>query len=181
MKFHVTVEGHEFVVELSGGPGGRTEASVDGRAISLRAREPAASGQQLGLEVLVQDGARRLAVARLPGGAAGEAGALRLIVGNLPAQAHVETERDRLRAASRPGASRSGSTTATSSLPGVIRRILLKAGDPVEEGTPILTLEAMKMENDVRAETAGKVKTIFVQEGQVVNAGERLAEIEREG
>jgi biotin carboxyl carrier protein len=63
----------------------------------------------------------------------------------------------------------------------VIRRILLKAGDPVEEGTPILTLEAMKMENDVRAETAGKVKTIFVQEGQVVNAGERLAEIEREG
>jgi len=186
MKFHVTVGGREFVVELSGspggkGPGGGTKARVNGRAISLRTLGPPASEEGLGLEILVEDGTRHLAVVLLSGGAAQQGGALRLLVGNRPAKAHVETDRDRLRAASHPSASRSGSTTATSSLPGVIRRILLETGDPVEEGTPILTLEAMKMENDVRAEAAGKVKTIFVKEGQVVNAGDPLAEIEREG
>ena len=179
MKFHVTVGGRKFAVELSGSPGGKAEARVDdGRAVSLRALRPAASEE--GLEVLAEDGARRLTVVLLSAGAAEEGGALRLLVGNRPAGALVETERDRLRAASRPSASRRGSTTATSSLPGVIRRILLGTGDPVEEGTPILTLEAMKMENDVRAEATGKVKTIFVKEGQVVNAGDPLAEIELE-
>ena len=131
-------------------------------------------------EILAEEGRRHLTVA-LPSREAAEGSrALRLLVGNRPARAHVETERDRLRATSRSSSSRSGSATATSSLPGVIRRILLEAGDAVEEGTPILTLEAMKMENDVRAETAGKLKSILVKEGQVVNAGDSLAEIEVE-
>ena len=186
MKFHVTVGGREFVVELSGNPGGEgtgrsTEARVDARVVSLKPLKPPAIGEGPGLEILAQDGTRHLTVSLPSREAAEEGGAIRLLVDNRPASAHVETERDRLRATAHSSTPSSGSATATSSLPGVIRRILLEAGDPVKAGTPILTLEAMKMENDVRAETAGKVKTIFVKEGQVVNAGDPLAEIEKVG
>jgi biotin carboxyl carrier protein len=97
-----------------------------------------------------------------------------------PFTARVESERDRLRSVARPEARGGSRITARSTLPGVIRRVLVQAGAAVEEGTPIVTLEAMKMENEIRAEAKGRLQVIHVREGQVVNAGDVLAEIELE-
>ena len=66
----------------------------------------------------------------------------------------------------------------TSPLPGVIRQILLFPGNSITAGQPILTLEAMKMENEVRAEVDGRLTEILVQEGQIVNTGDELLEID---
>jgi biotin carboxyl carrier protein len=66
----------------------------------------------------------------------------------------------------------------TAMLPGVVARILVKEGDKVKAGDPILILEAMKMENEVTSPKEGVVKQIVVKEGDRVEAGDLLAVID---
>jgi biotin carboxyl carrier protein len=65
----------------------------------------------------------------------------------------------------------------TAPMPGTILRVLVNIGDEVKENQPLLILEAMKMENEVVANHAGKVAGIHVNQGQVVNAGDALITI----
>ncbi|MBI3663579.1 MAG: biotin/lipoyl-binding protein [Acidobacteria bacterium] len=60
-------------------------------------------------------------------------------------------------------------------MPGKIVRVLAKAGDAVEAGQGLLVVEAMKMQNEIKAPKTGKVEKVLVAEGQTVNAGETLA------
>lgn len=66
----------------------------------------------------------------------------------------------------------------TAIMPGKIIRILAAEGDEVTEGDVICILEAMKMENELKAPQAGTVKALCVQAGQDVEMGTVLAEIE---
>jgi biotin carboxyl carrier protein len=63
-------------------------------------------------------------------------------------------------------------------IPGQIARVCVVAGDEVELGDPLLVLEAMKMENEIRAPLAGRVKALNVSPGQRVTLHELLVEIE---
>ena len=63
-------------------------------------------------------------------------------------------------------------------MPGNIFKILVKPGDVVSKGQNVLVLEAMKMENNITSDYAGKVKRILTQEGKSVTAGAQLIEIE---
>ena len=63
-------------------------------------------------------------------------------------------------------------------MPGNIFKILVKPGDTVSKGQSVLVLEAMKMENNIASDYAGKVKRILTQEGKAVTAGAKLIEIE---
>ena len=63
-------------------------------------------------------------------------------------------------------------------MPGNIFKILVKPGDVVSKGQNVLVLEAMKMENNITSDYAGKVKLILTQEGKSVTAGAKLIEIE---
>ncbi|HBL27237.1 MAG TPA: acetyl-CoA carboxylase biotin carboxyl carrier protein subunit [Acidobacteria bacterium] len=63
-------------------------------------------------------------------------------------------------------------------MPGRVVALLVKEGDEVAAGQGVLVLEAMKMENEIRAEHEGKVTKIFVQAGQAVDTGEPLFELE---
>ena len=63
-------------------------------------------------------------------------------------------------------------------MPGNIFKILVKPGDVVSKGQNLLVLEAMKMENNITSDYAGKVKRILTQEGKSVTAGAKLIEIE---
>ena len=65
----------------------------------------------------------------------------------------------------------------TAPMPGTILRLLVNIGDEVKENQPLMILEAMKMENEVVANRAGKVAGIHVNQGQVVNAGDALITI----
>ena len=63
-------------------------------------------------------------------------------------------------------------------MPGKIVRVLVKPGDRVESGQGILVVEAMKMQNEMKAHRAGRVAALPVREGETVSAGAILATIE---
>ncbi len=87
----------------------------------------------------------------------------------------LEEERVGPRAATAVTASE-GAVTAI--MPGKIIRVLVSQGDQVEEGDVICLLEAMKMENELKAPQAGVVQALHIQPGQDVEMGAVLAEIE---
>ena len=66
----------------------------------------------------------------------------------------------------------------TTSMPGIIVDVLVAEGDQVAAGDPILVTEAMKMETEVQAPIAGKIKAVHVKKGDSVNPDEALVEIE---
>jgi 3-methylcrotonyl-CoA carboxylase alpha subunit len=59
-------------------------------------------------------------------------------------------------------------------MPGRVVAVHVAVGDRVEPGTPLIVLEAMKMENEFRAAAAGTVSEVVVSVGQAVNAGDLL-------
>ncbi len=63
-------------------------------------------------------------------------------------------------------------------MPGSIFKLQVQVGDTVSKGQSVIILEAMKMENNITSDYAGKVKRIFVKEGMSVQAGAKLVEIE---
>ena len=63
-------------------------------------------------------------------------------------------------------------------MPGSIFKLQVQVGDTVSKGQSVIILEAMKMENNITSDYAGKVKRIFVKEGMSVQAGAKLIEIE---
>lgn len=65
-----------------------------------------------------------------------------------------------------------------SPMPGSILQVLVKAGDAVSKGQPVIILEAMKMENSITSDYAGTVKRVFAKEGTTVSSNAPLIEIE---
>ena len=63
-------------------------------------------------------------------------------------------------------------------MPGRVRRVARAEGEPVERGQVVLVLEAMKMEHAIRAPRDGVLRSVRVREGDLVDAGVELAEIE---
>jgi len=64
-------------------------------------------------------------------------------------------------------------------MPGKVVELLVEENTKVKEGEPILILEAMKMQNEIIAVVAGKIKKIHVKAGDSVAKDEVLMEIER--
>jgi biotin carboxyl carrier protein len=71
------------------------------------------------------------------------------------------------------GTSRShdGPLEVRATLPGLVVSVAVAAGDEVAEGDRLLTIEAMKMQNEVRAPRAGRVAKVSVEAGQAVATG----------
>ena len=63
-------------------------------------------------------------------------------------------------------------------MPGTVVRILVEEGDVIEAGDPVIVLEAMKMETEVKTETGGTVIEIPVSQGQAVASGDVLVVLE---
>ena len=76
-------------------------------------------------------------------------------------------------ATSGPGAG----TPVKATLPGVVTKILVSAGQAVKKGDTVLVLEAMKMENNITAEADGSVTGICVSAGDSVMEGTTLLTI----
>lgn len=62
-------------------------------------------------------------------------------------------------------------------LPGLIRDVLVKEGDAVKKGQKIMVLEAMKMENEINADSDGTITSLLVEKGDSVQGGDPLATI----
>ncbi|MFC2036766.1 biotin/lipoyl-containing protein [Chloroflexota bacterium] len=83
----------------------------------------------------------------------------------------------------RPGpkavaAIQAGEGAVTAIMPGKVIRVLVAEGDKVAEGDVVCILEAMKMENELKAPKGGVIKALYVQPGQDVETGAVLAEVD---
>lgn len=67
--------------------------------------------------------------------------------------------------------------TVISPIPGLVLTVLVKEGDTINEGDPVLILEAMKMESEIVSTASGTVKKILVKEGASVQEDDGLIEI----
>lgn len=76
------------------------------------------------------------------------------------------------------GAHGAGPQRVTAPMPGKIVRVLVKAGDQVTARQGLVVVEAMKMENELRAARDGRVREVTVAEGQSVEAGSVLVVVE---
>jgi biotin carboxyl carrier protein len=148
-------------------PGKDTEvlASIDGREISLDARRVATGTYS------IADGTRmrEVSVVRREQGSLASTGDHEVSVQLI--------DRRRYRAGG-GGAGATGARQIKAVMPGKVVTLLVAVGDHVEVDQPVLVLEAMKMENDVRSPGAGTVKEILVVAGQAVETGELMVELE---
>jgi len=63
-------------------------------------------------------------------------------------------------------------------MPGLIMDVMVEAGQEILEGTPLLVLSAMKMENQILSQGAGKIKSVEIKTGDTVDKGELIIEME---
>jgi biotin carboxyl carrier protein len=87
----------------------------------------------------------------------------------------VRDPRRRSRRAASTGAG--GAQAVTSPMPGKVVRVLVAVGDVVQAGQGLVVVEAMKMQNEMKAPSDGTVLTVAAKEGATVAAGEVLATI----
>jgi biotin carboxyl carrier protein len=94
-----------------------------------------------------------------------------------------DARRFRARRAAETAASGRGSAreTVAAPMPGVVVAIRVATGDLVAAGQTVAVIEAMKMQNELVAEGAGRVRDVLAQPAQVVDSGAPLVVIERDG
>ena len=94
-------------------------------------------------------------------------------------QVNVEDERTRRLNAGRkaPGLPQ-GELTVNAPIPGLVVKVLVEVGEEVAEDQPLIILEAMKMENDIRTQRAGTIKKVEVEAGQRVEQNATLIVLE---
>jgi biotin carboxyl carrier protein len=76
-----------------------------------------------------------------------------------------------------PGEDSAGPASVAAPMPGKLVTLLVAEGDSVKEGQGVAVVEAMKMQNELKAPKSGTVEKLCVLEGQAVNAGECLLTI----
>ena len=88
------------------------------------------------------------------------------------------TDPKRLRGALSASAHGDGLMQIVAAMPGKVVRLLVEVGEKVQAEQGIVTVEAMKMQNEMKSPKAGMVVAVNVQAGVTVNAGDVLAVIE---
>ena len=76
------------------------------------------------------------------------------------------------------GLNKGGAGVLITQMPGKVVKVFKKVGDTVVKGETVLILEAMKMENEIKSGADGVVKSVNVSEGQALEAGFLMVEIE---
>ena len=107
-----------------------------------------------------------------------EGGLNMLVRGHVLHTEVVDLRKMRLRKAQGQSGVASGPLEIRSPMPGKIVAVLVKEGDAVKQGQGVVVVEAMKMENELRAPREGVVKKLSAQEGSAVDGGAVLAIIE---
>ena len=165
-RYVIEVAGTEHEVAVEALSGGRWSVERDGRRVEWDARKVAATWSL----VPVGGGPKHeVDVERV-----GHNGSLVVTSGGLVGlQARVVDPL--LRAAEKAAASRpSGPADVKSPMPGKVVRALVAVGDAVVTGQPVMVVEAMKMENELKAPRDGNVHEIRVSDGQAIEAGQTL-------
>jgi biotin carboxyl carrier protein len=86
----------------------------------------------------------------------------------------VVSERERAAENAKRGGASAKDQTVRSPMPGRIVKVNVKVGDEVNVGDPLLVVEAMKMENEIKAKSAGKIAEVHVTAGATVEGNSKL-------
>jgi biotin carboxyl carrier protein len=82
-------------------------------------------------------------------------------------------------AAAAPAEIAAGDIPLKAPMPGTITKLMAKAGQSIKRGDVLMLLEAMKMQNEIGAPSAGTVKSVHVSLGEIVKPGQLMAVISR--
>lgn len=160
----ITIDGKAYATTVKGHGLTRT-VTVAGRTMRIDLDEPSESGAR---SVNVDGQVFQVAVAEAAAPASTSAPVSSAGPAGVSPTGSAGTAAPR---ASRPAA---GKGAVAAQMAGRVLRIEVKAGDQVEEGALLLILEAMKMENEIRAPRAGMVQSVAVSVGDRVNGGDAL-------
>jgi biotin carboxyl carrier protein len=162
MKFVATVGSRTAVIDVTE-ENGRYRVTLDDQVWDVDARLTAQ-----GIASLLIDGVSHVADVDDDGGAC------IVEIGGETYSIQVE-EQTRYIIRTRAGAGGAGSGhTIKAPLPGKVTHVAVRAGDVVAPGQAVVVIEAMKMENELRATASGTVRDVRVSAGQAVNAGDVL-------
>ena len=164
MRYFVTVDGREYEVDL--GPEG---TFVDGTAVEADVEHVEGTA----LRSLLLDGTSHRILARREDG-----GTWQLQLGGRRYRAEAVDERTRaIREMTGGAAGPLGPRPVTAPMPGLVVKIEVTVGDKVVPGQGVAIVEAMKMENELKAESAGVVTAIRVEPGEAVEKDQVLIEL----
>ena len=165
MKYFIQVNGRQHEVDVVERLG-ELKVAVDGKPLDLSYEEVDTLGQVALLSegksygVSIEGDMSKASV---------------VIAGHLYA-VEIEDERERAAHAAERAATKGGGLVKAI-MPGIVVKLMVAEGDMVEAGQALLILEAMKMQNEIAAPAAGKIKTIHVREREAVAGGAKLVMI----
>jgi biotin carboxyl carrier protein len=146
-KFQYTVQGVDYDVEIEDVEGNVAKVTVNGIPFEVETKQPIKAAPKAKVKV----------EAPKPAAAA-------------PAQPAPQP-------AAQPAAAAGAGTKVTAPLPGTITEVCVTVGQQVKEGQTVVILEAMKMQNNIEAETTGTITSIMVKQGDTVMEGSVLVTI----
>jgi len=161
MKVWLEIEGKKQVVEIRSASD-TMECLVDGRAMEVDGRL-----MQAGVLSLIVEGRQYRCV--MDGDA--------VVIAGRRFAFSVEDPRS-LQGRRGVGADTGGPRVVKSPMPGRVVRVLVNAGDEVEEGQAVVAIEAMKMQNDLKSPKKGRVVRISVAIGDTVSTGDVMVVVD---
>jgi pyruvate carboxylase subunit B len=166
MKYIVTLGDRRVTVDV--GPDG---VEIDGRHLSAALADVEGTPVRL---VTIGDEVHRVVVRRREG-----RGHYHLWLDGFTYEVEALDERTRvIRDLTAAATGPAGPQPLVAPMPGLIVRVNVQPGDEVTSGQGLVVMEAMKMENELRAAGAGKVKAVRVAPGTAVEKGAVLVELE---
>jgi pyruvate carboxylase subunit B len=171
VKYVVDIDGTRIEVELDG-----EIACVDGGS-PQRARLMEGEGTPIRIVTIGDDSPQTHRVTARRDGARGRY-VLRIDGWRHTVEALDERTRA-IRDLSAAAQTSAGPRPLTAPMPGLVVRVLVAPGDQVEAGQSIVVMEAMKMENELRSPSAGRVKSVSAQAGAPVEKGAVLVEFDQ--
>ncbi|MEX2273647.1 MAG: biotin/lipoyl-containing protein [Vicinamibacterales bacterium] len=166
MTFEIEAGGrvHKVAVDVAPDAPATFTITIDGEPLTVDVR-PTAEGYSLLVDGRVIDAAVTDGISR---------GDLVVHLPSVSVPVSIDANRRRGRAARHA----EGEQRIVAPMPGRVLRVLVSQGDSVEVRQPVVVIEAMKMENELRATKAGTIKEVAVEPGASVEAGRLLVVIE---
>lgn len=164
MRYYVTLspDSKPLEIEVTELPSGALEVKMGGKPIDV---DVLAVGPSLSVRV----GGR--VVDLTTEGVPPELGA---VASGHRSYVRVESERMRAASAARKHDRGTGDRVVRSPMPGRVVKVCVKVGDDVEVGQPLIVVEAMKMENELKARAAGRILEVHVEAGTAVEGNAKL-------
>ena len=158
-KYEYKVKGVDYVVEIQDVEGNIANVTVNGIPFEVEMKQPVKSSKQ---KVKLNEGQNNVS--------ASPAASTSPAIGSSSAASSDS-------ASSSKQATPAAGKPVVAPLPGTINEIKVKVGDKVNTGDTVVVLEAMKMQNNIDAETSGTIASINVNKGDAVMEGDTLVTI----